>query len=453
MRQFLIVFFCFLSTFVFAQKELKTTRILFVFDASLSMHGQMGNKSKMDVAQKVMSDALDSLKNIPNLQLAIRMYGNRVKITPQFQDCNDTHLEVPFAEDNIEDIKHLLKRTVPRGTTPIAKSLEETINDFPPCDNCRNIIILVTDGLEACDGDPCAVAKALRTHSIYLKPFVIGLGVLPDYKENFYCIGSYFDAQTQNEFKSVLNMAIEEALNTTSAQINLLDIHGKPTETNVAFTLYDKKSGNIKYDYIHTLNYNNLPDTLTIDPTVTYDIKVHTLPPVFAENITLKMGTHNTIPIETPQGSLNFTTKGGIIQLQDVIATVYLPQNCERVNIQKVTSPEKYIVGSYDIEIATLPPIKASVEIQQSKITNFEIPQPGNLAIKAMYKGYGGIYHLVNGKLELVKNLDPEQLNQNYKLQPGDYKVIYRSKNGNRTFYSVEKDFTISSGKSTLINL
>ena len=49
-------------------------------------------------------------------------------------------------------------------------------------------------------------------------------------------------------------------------------------------------------------------------------------------------------------------------------------------------------------------------------------------------------YHLVNGKLELVKNLDPEQLNQNFKIQPGDYKVIYRSKNGNRTFYSVEKD-------------
>lgn len=453
MRQLFIVFFCVLSFFGFSQKAEKTTRILFVFDASLSMFGQMGNKSKMDVAQKVMSDALDSLKNIPNLQIAIRMYGNRVKITPQFQDCNDTHLEVPFAEDNIEDIKHLLKRTVPRGTTPIAKSLEETINDFPPCDNCRNIIILVTDGLEACDGDPCAVAKALRKHSIYLKPFVIGLGVTEDYKENFYCIGSYFDAQTQNEFKSVLNMVIEEALNTTSTQINLLDIHGKPIETNVAMTLYDNKTGEIKYDYVHTINYNNLPDTLTIDPTITYDIKVHTLPPVFASNISLSLGVHNTIPIETPQGSLNFKTKGGINQLQDITATVYLPQNCERVNIQKVTLPEKYIVGTYEIEIATLPPIKAIVEIEQSKVTDFEIPQPGNLAIKAMYKGFGGIYHTVNGKLELVKNLDPEQLNQNYKLQPGNYKIIYRSKNANRTFYTVEKDFTISSGKSTLINL
>ena len=43
------------------------------------------------------------------------------------------------------------------------------------------------DGIEACGGDPCAIAKSLRNNHVFLKPFVIGIGVLEDYKEYFYC--------------------------------------------------------------------------------------------------------------------------------------------------------------------------------------------------------------------------------------------------------------------------
>ena len=41
-----------------------------------------------------------------------------------------------------------------KGTTPIAKSLEEAAADFP-IDNSRNIVILITDGKEECGMDPC----------------------------------------------------------------------------------------------------------------------------------------------------------------------------------------------------------------------------------------------------------------------------------------------------------
>ena len=207
------------------------------------MFGHFGGKPKIDIAQRLLSEAVDSLRNMPNVGLALRVYGNRSAITPGNQDCDDTHLEVPFGPENVPQIKTVLKSTYPKGTTPIAKSLEATINDFTPCSNCKNIVILITDGIEACDGDPCAISRALRKNNIFLKPFVIGLGVLEEYKKNFYCIGNFYDAKDENSFRTILSLVLKEAVNSTSVQVDLLDVDGEPTETNVNMTFYDVKTG------------------------------------------------------------------------------------------------------------------------------------------------------------------------------------------------------------------
>ena len=69
-----------------------------------------------------------------------------------------------------------IRRLEPKGTTPIARSLEYSAEDFPDCENCRNIIILLTDGIEACDEDPCAVALALKEKNINLNLLLLDLG-------------------------------------------------------------------------------------------------------------------------------------------------------------------------------------------------------------------------------------------------------------------------------------
>ncbi len=89
----LFLSFYFFSIGSFAQKETETTRILFIFDASKSMFGHFGGKPKIDIAQRLLSETVDSLKNMPNVELALRVYGNRSPITPGNQDCEDTHLE------------------------------------------------------------------------------------------------------------------------------------------------------------------------------------------------------------------------------------------------------------------------------------------------------------------------------------------------------------------------
>ena len=452
MKSFLTaLIFVFFSTTSFSQGEESTTRILFIFDASQSMFGHFSGSPKIDIAQKMLCSAVDSLKDVPNLELALRVYGNRSQIRAGFQDCEDTHLEVPFGPDNIPQIKNVLKSTYPKGTTPIAKSLEETINDFTPCSNCRNVVVLITDGLEACDGDPCAISRALMKNGIFLKPFVIGLGVLEQFKRDFYCIGSFYDAKDKRTFKSVLSLVLNEAINSTSVQVNLLDVDGKALETNVNMTLYDQGNGKAKYNFVHTMNFNNLPDTLSIDPSVKYKIVVHTIPEVELTDVTLKPGQHNIIPIETPQGSISLKVNGG--RLNNLKFLVKEEDECTVLNVQKVEKEVKYIVGTYDVEILTLPRVKTTVEVAQSENTLIEIPAPGVLAVKVRTLGYGSLYLIEGDDVTLIYSFDSKSPSKSLQLQPGSYKYVFRGEKASRSFYTVEKDFTIKSGKSVVITL
>lgn len=450
MFKFLLsIYFCFQCLFSFCQKESETTRILFIFDASKSMFGHFGGKPKIDIAQRLLSEAVDSLKNMPNVELALRVYGNRSPITSGNQDCEDTHLEVPFGPENVPQLKAILKTTYPKGTTPIARSLEATIDDFTPCSNCRNVVVLITDGIEACDGDPCAIARAMRKNNIFLKPFVIGLGVLEEYKKHFYCIGNFYDAKDEKSFRTVLGLVLEEALNSTSVQVDLLDVEGESNETNVNMTLYEAHTGKIKYNFYHTMNFKGLPDTLSIDPAVKYDIQVHTLPEVWKKDIEIIAGVHNTIPIETPQGSIELKLLEG--RIRDLKFIVREEGECEVVNVQNFKDRVKYLVGTYDIEILTLPKLKMVLDVEQSKNSIIQIPAPGLVGFKNPGKGFGSICRKIDGRIDLVYSFLPDSKNKTIELQPGKYVYIFRGQSRQRAFYTVEKDFTIISGKSTVV--
>ena len=153
-----------------------TNRILFIFDDSYSMYAPWNSNIKIEVAKKIMGEFLDSLKSIPNLELALRCYGHQTFIKPT-RDCKDTKLEVPFnvASKSAPLIKQRIQKLEPLGTTPIAYSLGESAADFTPCNNCRNIIILITDGIEECDGVPCEVSAALQKKEYSYVPLLLAL--------------------------------------------------------------------------------------------------------------------------------------------------------------------------------------------------------------------------------------------------------------------------------------
>ena len=293
-----------LSVEVFSQKKQEpVNRILFVFDASQSMLGRWQSGRKIDIAKQLLTNITDSLKDVKNLELGLRVYGHQRSFPPQ--DCDDTRLEINFIPSNVfaDRIKGKLSMIRAKGTTPIAKSLEEAAADFP-LDNSRNIVILITDGKEECGMDPCAVSRLFAKKGIILKPFVIGIGLDKSWKDNLDCVGTFFDAANERDFSNILNIVISHVVDNTTTQVNLLDSLGNPTETDVPLTFYDNFTDIVKYNFVHTMNSMGNPDTMIIDPVLKYKVIAHTIPPVESDIITIQPGKHTIIPLKTPQGKL-----------------------------------------------------------------------------------------------------------------------------------------------------
>ncbi len=454
-RIFLFIFLSVLATNALAQTRFKRdakTRILFIYDASNSMNGSWQKGKKHTIAQRLLSETIDEIQNIPNLETALRVYGHQ-KYYRNGQDCNDTKLEVPFAAKNAKQIKTKLKSIVPKGTTPIAMTLEKSAEDFPPCSNCRNIIILITDGIEECGGDPCAISMKLQRQGIILKPFVIGIGLDMDFKKSFECLGTFYDASDEATFKKVLGIVISQALNETSAQINLIDAAKNPSETDIAVSLYDHFSGRLLYHFMHTMDAKGNPDTLDLEANYTYDLVAHTIPPVTADSLIMIPGKHNLLGVDAPQGFINIQA-AGFNSRTPVQVIIRQHNKTKTVYVQELNSTEKYLVGFYDLEFLTLPRIiLKDIVVSQSHTTKVDLPNPGLLTVTKKSKGSGGIFIDRNGKLEKVVKLDENQPRESYYLQPGEYLLVYRPNGAKSTSFNKQQKFTIKTGSSASINL
>jgi Ca-activated chloride channel homolog len=432
------------------QKTPPVTRILFIFDASQSMLGRWQSDTKFNIAKRIISEMLDSIANLKNTEFALRVYGHQYQYPPQV--CNDTKLEVPFAPGNAAKIKTRLRTITPKGTTPLAFSLEQSAKDFPPCSNCRNIVVLITDGLEECSGDPCAVSKMLQKNGIILKPFIIGIG--QDFNLAFNCVGTYFDATNEKDFRKALNVVISQALNSTTMQVNLLDESGRPTETDASMTFTDIYSGKVIYNFVHTMNNRGLPDTLVVDPLITYRVDIHTLPPICIDTLHIIPGKHTVVAADAPQGYLLLKMAGVSNASKGLQSIVRKAKSNKTLNVQNFGETEKYIIGKYDLEILSLPRINLDdIDINQSHTTTIEIPEPGIAVIRKSFIGYGTLLLNDKNKLTRIYELNDNLTLETLYLQPGSYKIIFRPKSSRSTLYSVEQSFIIESGKTTDIQL
>lgn len=427
------------------------TRILFLLDCSQSMSGLWGDDVKINIARKFLGRTIDSLGAFPDVEMALRVYGHQSVVPPQ--DCNDTRLEVPFGPGNGYEIKRKMRNLSPRGTTPIANSLARTVNDFPPCPECRNVIILITDGIEACDGDPCAVARELQQQGIILKPFVIGIGLDPEFEKSFECLGNVYNANDGERFEDVLDIVISHALNETTLQVNLLDTYGNPSETNIPLTFYNRISGNIKYNFVHTFNNRGVPDTMRIDPLIEYRVKAHTMPPVWLDSLRLAPGKHNTAAIDVPQGEIRVEQEKGS-QYKSLEYIIRKGGSKETLWRLPVTDKVSLITGNYDLEIPTVPITTVyNVAIKQSELTTVTIPQPGVVTFLVNNEGICELFEERGSDLVRIKDIDTRNKSFVQVLLPGNYRIIYRPLHARQSHFTIEKRFKVEPGKSSSLRI
>ena len=209
-----------------------TTHIELILDASGSMWAKLGGSTRIEVAKDALNKIIDDLSERKGIAVGLRVYGHRTN------DCKDTKLEIPIGPLDGKKMKGFIGKIKPKGKTPIAYSLQEAAKDFSKDFTGGKVIILVTDGLESCGGDPCAAAKALADKGIVSKIHVVGFGMDKKSVSQLECIvkpsgGLLLEANSAAELAKAFDTIVKTALD-TNLEVRGLDGKGKPVDMTVS---------------------------------------------------------------------------------------------------------------------------------------------------------------------------------------------------------------------------
>ena len=203
------------STCLSSAAETTKTSALIVFDASGSMWGQIEGKAKIEIAREVVADLVRGLPD--DSELGLMAYGHRRK-----GDCADIELLIPVGKVNKSDFISTVEDIMPKGMTPITDSLKLAAEGMRYTEQ-KATVILVSDGLETCDADPCEAARKLKELGVDFTAHVIAFDLKPEETEKLECIakstgGQFFPASDADSLKDALDFAIEEAAPTAKVE-------------------------------------------------------------------------------------------------------------------------------------------------------------------------------------------------------------------------------------------
>lgn len=197
-----ILAFAALTLPAIAQEPPAANALYIIYDSSNSMWGELSDKSrKYEAGRKALSTFLET--DLKGRTLAFRAYGHR-----RAGDCTDSQLIVPFGDqaDVREQINKTSQAIRPTGKTPITRSLKAALTDF---DGRKGDIVLISDGIETCDIDPCALMDEWRQKNINIRVHVVGVGLNELERQAMSCVaqtsgGIYLDAESSDELSDAL---------------------------------------------------------------------------------------------------------------------------------------------------------------------------------------------------------------------------------------------------------
>ena len=203
---FLWIFFLLSISQAFAQSQ----SAMLVLDASGSMWGQIGGQSKMQLAVNAVDNMLKTWS--PNQKLGLMAYGHRQK-----GDCKDIQVLRPANDFNPNAIRQQVKALNPKGMTPISDAVLMAAKQLRHTEQ-KATVILISDGEETCNADPCAVAKQLEQQGVDFTAHVVGFD-LPQGKarSQLQCIakntgGQYLEAHNAAELNKALGQIQQQTV-------------------------------------------------------------------------------------------------------------------------------------------------------------------------------------------------------------------------------------------------
>lgn len=197
-----------LSSLAFALPALSADRTMIVLDASGSMWGQIDGKSKMEIARETLGNVLQSVPK--ESELGLMVYGHRDK-----GSCSDIELVVPAAAGTGDAISSFANGINPKGKTPISDAVRQAAESLRYTED-KATVVLVTDGLETCQADPCAIASELEKSGVDFTAHVVGFGLTEEEGRQVACLaentgGKYFQASDAGQLVAALAATVAEA--------------------------------------------------------------------------------------------------------------------------------------------------------------------------------------------------------------------------------------------------
>ncbi len=182
-------------------------RMVLILDASGSMWGQIEGKAKIAIAKEVMADLIDKIPN--DFQTGLTVYGHRRK-----GDCKDIEIVMPVGPHNPSAMKAKVLAISPKGKTPLSAAVKMAAKTLRYTEQ-RSTVVLVSDGLETCDIDPCELAAELAMSGMDFTVHVIGFAISKEDQARLRCLadktgGLFLAAENAGSLRDALFTTIEK---------------------------------------------------------------------------------------------------------------------------------------------------------------------------------------------------------------------------------------------------
>lgn len=215
------------STTAFAQAA---DRAIVVLDASGSMWGQVDGRPKVEMAREALRAVLQSVP--ADTELGLMAYGHREK-----GSCTDIELVVPPAAGSAPSITAAVEGMKFQGKTPLTAAVRQAAEALRYTEG-KSTVILITDGVESCEADPCALGKELEAAGVDFTAHVVGFGLTAEEGREVACLaektgGKYLQASNAAALKDALAAAVrtpaEPAAEAPSAEAPAADVPAAET--------------------------------------------------------------------------------------------------------------------------------------------------------------------------------------------------------------------------------
>jgi hypothetical protein len=243
-------------------------------------------QTRLAVAKEVMAELVPQIP--AEVHGALWIYGHRFPQEPKDQSCQD--IEQVFSLAPVDSLAYIdrISAITAIGYTPIADSIELAARDLPGDD--INSIILVSDGEETCEGDPCGLAEALKASDAAVTIHVVGYAVEQVAREQLQCIaavsgGTYHDAEGAEDLLQALEEALSATVSETILRVEVLAPDGSQVPENLR--LYEVGSDRLVSAYVAWKD-NAVPPG-------TYDLTIDTLPGILYRGLAMPEGSTTVV--------------------------------------------------------------------------------------------------------------------------------------------------------------